>query len=237
MIIGISGKAGAGKDTVGKIIQHLTSLQEQDCSFEEFHRYQSFVEMNAVWKIKKFATAVKQICSIFTDLSIEDLEDEGVKQRVLGQEWSGMTVREMLQKIGTEAIRNNLHPEAWVNSVMSKYYPDVYDLETNQRIREIGDELEMDTYDYSHPRFIEELAYAYPSWVITDLRFKNEAEAIKKRKGSLVRVERKGLMTASNHISEIELDGYEFDYVIQNDGTIQELIEKVKKMLKTLKLY
>ena len=33
------------------------------------------------------------------------------------------------------------------------------------------------------------------------------------------------------HISETALDNAKFDYVIENDGTIEELIEQVKKIL------
>jgi dephospho-CoA kinase len=32
-----------------------------------------------------------------------------------------MTVRECLQKLGTDAIRNNLHPNSWVNALISNY--------------------------------------------------------------------------------------------------------------------
>ncbi len=32
-----------------------------------------------------------------------------------------MTVRELLQKLGTDAIRDNLHEDAWVNALISEY--------------------------------------------------------------------------------------------------------------------
>lgn len=52
-----------------------------------------------------------------------------------------------------------------------------------------------------------------------------------------LRVERPGFINPSmtneqlNHVSETELDNYSFDYTIWNDGTIDDLREKVKKSL------
>jgi hypothetical protein len=74
-------------------------------------------------------------------------------------------------------------------------------------------------------------------WIIPDVRFVNEAEAIKSRGGILIKVERDTGYT-DNHASEHALDNYtNFDYVIQNNGTIEELISKVKEILLKERLY
>jgi hypothetical protein len=31
-----------------------------------------------------------------------------------------------------------------------------------------------------------------------------------------------------NHVSEVDLDGFEFDYIVENDGSIEELYDKLK---------
>lgn len=88
----------------------------------------------------------------------------------------------------------------------------------------------------------ESLNLKYPSWCITDVRFPNEAKAIKDRGGLLIRVNRLNSTPQDGHIfvpnkdrthpSETSLDNYEeFDYVIKNEGTIEELIEKVREIL------
>lgn len=75
------------------------------------------------------------------------------------------------------------------------------------------------------------------NWIITDVRFPNELEAIKKHKGITIRinrglVERTGkLIQEPEHPSETALDGAKFDYIIENNGTIEELLNKVKKIL------
>lgn len=59
--------------------------------------------------------------------------------------------------------------------------------------------------------------------VITDVRFPNEADAIRERGGVLVRIRRPQTGAVNAHVSETALDGYRFDYVIENSGTIDNL--------------
>ena len=61
------------------------------------------------------------------------------------------------------------------------------------------------------------------SWIFTDVRFPNEAKAIKDRGGKLIRIERNtGLV--DTHISETALDDYkDWDLVIDNNGTKNDL--------------
>ena len=79
---------------------------------------------------------------------------------------------------------------------------------------------------------------SFPNWIITDVRFPNEAKAIKDRGGIVIRVNRTyytedkkyiiGYDPFETHPSETALDDYEFDYVIENDGSLDELITKIK---------
>ena len=73
-----------------------------------------------------------------------------------------------------------------------------------------------------------------PCWIMPDTRFPNEVQAIKDRKGIVIKVNRDtGLL--DNHISEHALDDYnDYDYVIDNNGTLGELIVKVATMMETL---
>jgi hypothetical protein len=59
--------------------------------------------------------------------------------------------------------------------------------------------------------------------VIADVRFPNEADAIKKLGGKVLRVEREGVTAVNNHASESALNDYTFDVVITNNGTIDKL--------------
>jgi hypothetical protein len=60
--------------------------------------------------------------------------------------------------------------------------------------------------------------------VISDVRFLNEANAIKMMNGQVWRVNRPNVLAANDHASEIEMDSFNnFDVVITNDTTIDEL--------------
>lgn len=208
MIIGISGKMGSGKDTLAK---HLQTLDK-----------------DSNWQIKKFATGVKKVASLLLNVPISKFEDQDYKQQLLGPEWNydveldrtiihegvaknlkehhQMSVREFLQRIGTDAMRCGLHVNTWVNMLMTEYK------------KEKNSEEE----------------YTHPNWLITDVRFLNEYEAIKKAGGIIIRINRPDMLI-SNHISETALDGQEFDYVINNDGEIIKLISEGLLILKKLK--
>ena len=67
------------------------------------------------------------------------------------------------------------------------------------------------------------------------MRFPNEMEAVKERDGITIKVVRPGTATG-NHPSETALDNAKFDYEIINDGTIEELVKKVRKILVLKKL-
>lgn len=54
--------------------------------------------------------------------------------------------------------------------------------------------------------------------VITDVRFPNEAEAVRAAGGLMVRIVRPGVEAVNRHASETALDGFDFDVVVVNDG-------------------
>lgn len=106
MIIGFSGYARSGKDTVASMITDI------DSSF----------------KIKKFSGKLKQVASILTGIDASLFESQSVKDSPLhGWEVTDygvtrpMLVRDLLQRLGTEAIRNGLHNDAWVNALFCNY--------------------------------------------------------------------------------------------------------------------
>jgi uncharacterized protein (DUF2132 family) len=59
--------------------------------------------------------------------------------------------------------------------------------------------------------------------VITDVRFTNEAEAIKSKGGQIWRVKRSAVSAVNSHVSEHEMDGYRVDQIFTNNGSIEDL--------------
>lgn len=64
--------------------------------------------------------------------------------------------------------------------------------------------------------------------VITDVRFPSDADAVRRLGGVVVRVNRPGVGPKNSHASETALDGYAFDWWIENDSTVEVLHARVR---------
>lgn len=75
--------------------------------------------------------------------------------------------------------------------------------------------------------------------IVPDVRFFNESNMIKKQEGVLIKIVRDDLEASiDGHQSETEMDSIDFDYVIPNDGDIQDLKFSVRNLLRdSLNLY
>ncbi len=69
---------------------------------------------------------------------------------------------------------------------------------------------------------------------ISDCRYPNEYAAIKDHGGCIVRVMRPGVAAVNAHISETAIDHLPECYRIDNNGTLEELGDKVDEMLEKL---
>lgn len=69
------------------------------------------------------------------------------------------------------------------------------------------------------------------SYVFTDCRFLNEARAVVVNGGKVVRIRRPGFGPANSHISEVGLDDWDFDAVIDNDRDLEYLADEVAGVL------
>jgi hypothetical protein len=184
MIIGISGRMGTGKDTLGDMILKLKP---------EFEK-------------KGFSDKLKTIGHLLSGIPVKKFNSQNFKKGMMPKEWDWdgdpddpMTVREFLQNIGTDAIREAVHEDAWVISLMSQYK-------------------------------IEEPNEALPNWVIADVRFPNEAEAIRKEGGILIRINRK-IVRPDTHDSELAMNDYgNWHEIYDNDYGLEEL-EKFAKLI------
>lgn len=72
------------------------------------------------------------------------------------------------------------------------------------------------------------------NYVITDVRFPNEAREIWARGGLIYRVWRPGVEPANNHHSETALDNVTLDGVLENTGTLEQFHRNVLSCLKSI---
>jgi hypothetical protein len=84
------------------------------------------------------------------------------------------------------------------------------------------------------PELVEE---GYDCFVIADVRYPNEADKIHKMGGTVVKVVREagGVSVGADHPSETSMQGYEdFDFIITNNGTLEEFYEKLDKLMEVV---
>lgn len=67
-------------------------------------------------------------------------------------------------------------------------------------------------------------------YVITDVRFPNEVQAIRRAGGTIARVQRPGTGAVNAHVSEA-FDGSEADWTIRNDGDLDQLRDRVDEFV------
>ena len=206
MIIGLGHKKQVGKDTVAKILLSFLYWDEVGMEVDKNsllkNLCKSYYRFGVTnWITMSFADKLKEVASIIFDIKKEDWNDPSVKASLVSN--YNLTGRDILQKIG-ESFRKEISPDIWVNSLFSRY--DKLNYRTHS-----GDTIK-------------------PNLIITDVRMPNEAQAIKDRGGILIKVDRE-TGYKDNHISETALDNYNgWDYVIDNNGTLEELIDKVKEL-------
>lgn len=179
MLIGITGKAGAGKDTIGDYLRDV----------------RGFAKVGFAWPIKQMLNVLL------------DVDDEAWKNR----EWRetpleefGRSPRYLAQTLGTEWGRDRVSPNIWINLCLSKIRDNVGDLDA----------------------------------VICDVRFDNEALAIKNAGGYVIDVRRLGTDTKSpDHTSEVGIRDYNrcVDYVVSNYGSVNDLQQQVEVILEDIK--
>jgi len=208
MILGVTGFIGSGKDTIADYL----------CTFHGFKRI-------------SFAASLKDAVSAVFGWDREMLEGTtktSREWRELKDEWwsnrlgMDITPRWILQVWGTEVCRNGFHNDIWVASVENK-------------LRNTKDNI-----------------------VITDCRFANEVKAIKNAGGYTMRVNRgqppewydaavsfnKGEHGNMNwalskakldrnrvHASEYSSVGLDYDYYIDNNGTIDDLHKQINSIV------
>lgn len=71
-------------------------------------------------------------------------------------------------------------------------------------------------------------------WAIHDVRFPNEAKAIKEADGYIIRINKPGVGPLNNHPSETSLNDWPFDHVINNDEGVDTLHYLVRRYVRGL---
>ena len=174
ILVGITGKAGSGKDTVGGILRDK----------------HGFALTSLAYPIKK---SIAEMLGVL----YEQWEDRAWKEAELPI--YGCSPRHLAQTLGTEWGRHCIRPEIWVDLCFA-------------RLRD------------------ESLKAA----AITDVRFENEATAIRQAGGYMIHVHRAESIdgTALNsHVSEQGVAPALADFRVDNSGTVEDLNAQVDQVV------
>lgn len=174
MIVGLTGYARSGKDTIADFL----------------------VKEHGFKKIA-FADPLREGL-----LAINPLVGDGVRLVDVINEhgWNGYKkseysdeIRGLMQRTGTEFVRDIIGDNTWIDIAVDR-------------------------------------ARKATKVIITDVRFENEFNSVKRLNGVVFRVNR-SVVTAMGHSSETGIDKLPVDGVIHNNGSIQALrTETIKKM-------
>jgi hypothetical protein len=175
MIIGLSGYAQVGKDTVAQILV-------EDYGYTRI----GFADI-----IKKAAYILDPIITLDGMRLAHAVEKYGWETSKQVPE-----VRRILQVLGSEVGRELIDPQIWVELTMHSVHPD--------------DKI-----------------------VISDVRFRNEAEEIKWKQGNIWRITRIDKDAPVNvHRSETDMDSWNFDQYVSNNGDIEMLKEEIALIMR-----
>lgn len=175
-LIGLTGKAGSGKDTVGHMLWRSHSM----------------------YKVA-FAYPLKEALRA---MGFPEPKDRDAKEAVISG--FGFSWRELAQTLGTEWGRAR-DPDLWLKLAMQE-------TENILRVRETN------------------------RVVITDVRFENEAAAVRERGGQIWHITgRQGQMLGGTnaHASEAGVQVAKDDKVIVNSGTLVELADLVDELMES----
>ncbi len=236
LIIGFGGPAEHGKSTCAKMAEDW------------------FVEKGLTVKVISFADRLKEVCKIIFRLTDRDVNSTIGKVTVRAH--LGTTPREILQKFGTEVCRESISRH--LPEFTEKCGSTIWTWNVRKDIEDLYEEGSTDVVLIPDVRFQDELDMlrnlisngddALEGVEFNEMREALEEEASDNFEGRdfiFVNVIRRTGFTGLNandsnsnsnsksnpHISEQGLANP--DYVIENDGTLESLAEKINRLLLT----
>jgi len=195
------GLAGSGKDTSYNFFKKI--LQK---------RYPHYTIQNYA-----FGNSLKEIVSDVTELytgerfPVSSMESLQYKEKphyehiiLVEKQEQPLIIRALLQQIGTNILRKHLGDDIFADCVV-------------KQIKQ----------QFKHPNQIA---------IITDLRFPNEYKCVERYcdernlKFYTIYIERDQKLTSHTHVSESFYDLLQKDFIIQNNGTLDDLYQKLEEI-------
>ena len=255
MILGISGKMQSGKDEVAKMWQYVDYAHSNNmlpCSIDKYTGWLTVKDVvGSDYQIKYFAGKLRQFVSDITGISVEDLTRDEIKNTIIPS--FNKTPRQLLQLIGTEvcrAVDSDFHVIALMNDYKGRSQTSftadapIYGIPTEE------DELKYGFVEVIYPNWlISDVRFPNEVKAIEDRKgvvirverswenkypdlWKEYVEYSSRYPGPFIdtwaMLEHNKFYIKHTHPSETSLDDHQFEYTIDNNGTLEELLNKVK---------
>ena len=201
MIIGITGKAQSGKDTACRIVQLINTV-DYDCACSEGEGEKYILDN---------VDNILPITCMWEKHAFADKLKE-CASIILGVPGFMFESGEFKESF-TSLPLSNKEGEPMTNREFLQYFG-----------TEVGRSIDKNLW-------IKALMYSYgrdkeSHWIIPDVRFPNEADAIRNAGGVLWKIEREG-SGAGNHISEKLIDDIMVDIIIENNLDMKYYIKAI----------
>jgi len=167
-----------------------------------------------------FAEPLKQIVKILFNFNNEEekyLYDNNYKQIIIPR--IGYSGRELLQKIGTELFRNKF------NDVL----PFKNEPEICQETRNVSKNIWINILNNKIQNILNN--NTYDGIIVSDCRFDDEYEFLKSYNFTTYKIIKPDIVKINNHISE---NGCKYDIIINNDGSLIDLYNKINELVKNM---
>jgi len=154
-----------------------------------------------------FAEPLKKACQnlfLFNDNQVFGTQ---LEKATADDRWFGKSPRDILQYVGTNLLRDQMY----------------------KIIPELGKDIFIHRMELWYSQEIKKTPNI--NVVISDLRFPNEAEFIKKNNGICIQIDRHIKDFATTHISENSTQNIDFTYIVDNSSDLDSLHIKIDSII------
>lgn len=221
-IIVISGLKNSGKDTVADMLQYCLSVPEP---FRKYWMYRHYrYAFNSTYEKVAFADSLKDTLSVLFGIPVEKFYERDFKEHFYIK---GLEI--------TDTPDNILDEDSFIKMLNKKDFSflKTHFITIRQLLQCFGTEIVRGLFGNA---FWAERAmkHNFDKMIITDLRFKIELEAVRKRNGLVLYIDNPNCIP-EQHASESEVlemkDNHDFDFIIENNGTLEDLFNKIVKWM------
>lgn len=220
-LIAVSGVKGSGKDSVSSMLQYCLSVPKM---FRQYFFYKNFKKwIKPKYKRIAFADPLKKMLSDLLNIGLDKFYIREFKEGCiinistlegswLGEKLSDSKFNKLVKQLDPSLMESNLSLRQLLQyfgtEIMQKYFGKRVWINSTMQNRS----------EYT---------------IISDLRFIEEYNAVKEKKGVVIYVNRPNY-EFGQHASEREmkelLESDKYDFIINNNGSIEDLFNQIKEL-------